>query len=64
LTRTILALALASGIDPEVWWKQDLRSIATAVELLEQRNMRNEQTQSAPRLYGTTFDDAGRQMSG
>jgi len=48
-----------------VWWKQDLRSIATAMELLEQRNKRDGgQAPSDPRLYGATFDEQGRQMSG
>lgn len=63
MSRTIIALALASGIDPEVWWNQDLRSIATAMELLEQRNKRDEQMSRDPRS-GATFDEQGRQMSG
>jgi hypothetical protein len=58
MTRTIIALSLASGIAPDVWWEQDPRSIVTAVELLEERNNRD----NAPQ--GTTFDAQGRQMSG
>jgi hypothetical protein len=61
MTRTVIALALASGIAPDIWWEQDLRSIITAVELLEERNRQNDH-RSMPR--GVTFDEQGRQMSG
>jgi hypothetical protein len=61
MTRTVIALALASGIAPDIWWEQDLRSIITAVELLEERNRQNDH-RSMP--GGVTFDEQGRQMSG
>jgi hypothetical protein len=62
MTRTVIALALASGIAPDIWWEQDVRSIITAVELLEERNRQNSNSRSMPR--GVTFDEQGRQMSG
>jgi hypothetical protein len=34
------------------------------MELLEQRNKRDEQIPGDSRLYGVTFDEQGRQMSG
>jgi hypothetical protein len=38
MTRAIVALALASGIAPSVWFEQDPRVIDTAFELLAERD--------------------------
>jgi hypothetical protein len=45
----IVSLALATGIGPDVWARQDYRMVVTALDILDKRK---------------NTDDQGRQMSG